>query len=177
MTVSLFRSGLLPRLGGALVFCLVAFGAVYLLRGDPAGPSNTQVPGRAAAPPKPEPAAGQMAPAGTSEHFAIESVRAVTSWTVRLDGETPADSTSESHHWSGSSASRAAVLSVDAVPADATDGSGATNCLRIRLRSGNIGIEWLEWVDPGEVVIIPLDHLRATAPHAMHPQAEDSTTP
>ncbi len=160
MAPSLFRSGLIPRLGGALAFGCAAFGAVFLLRGE--RPETPAAPPRAGAPPP----ARAEAPATASERIEIESVRAVASWTVRLDGETVAGAESDAHTWSGSSTSPAALMSIDItlLAEGAADPAASANSLRIRLRSGNTGIEWIEWIDPGELVILPLDQLRARAP-------------
>ncbi|MGH8018736.1 MAG: hypothetical protein ACREIA_10660 [Opitutaceae bacterium] len=165
MTSSLFRSGLVPRLGSALAFAVLAFGAVLLLRGERRQTAAAETPARTetASEIQHQPAAhAQASTAAAGEQIEIESVRAVGSWTVRLDGETIAATKADAHAWSGFSDAPAAVMSIDAAPVHAA--AGAANSLRIRLRSGNTGIEWLEWIDPGEIVVLPLDQLRAQAP-------------
>ena len=163
MTLSLFRSGLTPRLVGAIGFAAAAFGMVASLR-EPARAETSP-------PPLPQirtgldtadgnPSANSAAGRHTLE---IESIQPIARWSVRLDGETPTEAQVKTHRWSADLPDETVLLVVEADPASAT-----TNALRMRLFSGRATTERLVWLEPGATYLVPLDELRAELPASTH---------
>jgi hypothetical protein len=165
MTLSLFRSGLTPRLVGAIGFAAAAFGMVAALR-EPAHAETSP------SPPFPQvgpglvdtadgnPSANSAAGRHTLE---IESIQPIARWSVRLDGETPPGARVETHRWSADLPAGAVVLVVEADPASAT-----TNALRMRLFFGRATTERVVWLEPGATYLVPLDELRGELPASTH---------
>ncbi|BET66891.1 hypothetical protein ASA1KI_18090 [Opitutales bacterium ASA1] len=154
MTLSLFRSGLIPRLVGAIGFATAAFGMVAALR-DPAGAEGPPPPPSTAAPHAASAASPEPNRAETIT-LEIESVRPVDAWSVRLDGETPAGARAESHLWTATLAVRATLL-----VADLDTDSGNANAVRVRLRNDRSSAERLVWLTPSTGLVVKLDELRA----------------
>lgn len=166
MAPSLFRSGFLVRLIAAVAFAIFAFGSVVLLRNAPAPADAVEIPSTVPFPPQPTtaPPVSDAAP----ERIEIESVLAIKTWTVRFDGETITAEAMDAHRWAAHEDTPAGTLSIDALPTEALP-SRATNALRIHLRATTGTIEWVEWVQPGELTVVALDQLRAGVPAAPPP--------
>ncbi|MBE2214351.1 MAG: hypothetical protein IAE82_10810 [Opitutaceae bacterium] len=135
MRPSLFQSGLVPRLTAAVLFGVLAFGAVALL--EPVA-TDRSAGGEHAAP---EPVA---TPAAHRTVLCIDSLRPVAAWTVRVDGVPVQARTTSATIWLAElTVTAASALVIDATPAAGeTDGA---NALRIRIAGTPVSREQTFW--------------------------------
>ncbi len=142
MPPSLFRSGIVPRIGAALGFAVAAFALVAVVDDEPVRRG----------PPADRPANEGAARAPL--HLEIESVRPLASWRVLLDGTPLAPSASDARAWSTTVDAGPGVLLIETVPAEA---GPPANAVRIRAEHGAARSVHTAWTDRDGAAVVRLD--------------------
>jgi hypothetical protein len=157
MKLSLFRSGPLPRLALAALYAVFAFGAVALVERASARRSTQSAAAQV------QSSQAQSPEIAAPLRIEIESVNAVASWTVRLDGVALSPAEKSPTAWSATidAPASAARLGVDATRG--TNAETATNALRLRIARGTTRIDRTFWCSGDCVFDVSLAELAPNA--------------